>query len=80
MPPHLWWSGELKTVDLAARTDRLRAYEIVLREGTPDDIVRVVDGVLLCEAWPDLVLPAAARDGWERAIDDLDHRADALAS
>ncbi|WP_436794660.1 helix-turn-helix transcriptional regulator [Actinospongicola halichondriae] len=80
LPAHLWWSSSGRTVDLAVRADRLRAYEIVLREGTPADIVGVVDGVLLCEAWPELVLPAAARDAWERSIDDLGHPAGAIAS
>ncbi len=68
---HLWWSGSGKMVDLAVRAERLRAYEIVLREGTPVDIVGVVDGVLLCDAWPDLVLPAAARSEWEWSIEAL---------
>ncbi len=80
LAPHLWWSGGPKTVDLLVRADRLRAYEIVLREGTPNDIVGVVDGVLLCEAWTDLVLPAAARGEWECTIDDLGERALAVAS
>lgn len=80
LAPHLWWSGGPKTVDLLIRADRLRAYEIVLREGTPDDIGGVVDGVLLCEAWSDLVLPAAARGEWESTIDELGERALAIAS
>ena len=57
---HLWWSGPPRTFNLASRPDRLRAYEIVLREGTPRDIEQVIDGVLLCEAWNDLVLPATS--------------------
>jgi len=65
---HLWWSGPPRTFDLADRQDRLRAYEIVLREGTPDVIESIVDGVLLCEAWPDLVLPPALRAAWARLI------------
>lgn len=62
--PHLWWSGPPRTFDLARRDDRLRAYEIVLREGTPEDIEQIVDEVLLCEAWPDLVLPRSLRSAW----------------
>ena len=46
----------------------MRAYEIVLREGTSIDIEGVVDGVLLCEAWPDLVLPATLRAAWEPLV------------
>lgn len=61
---HLWWSGPPRTFDLAQRHDRCRMYEIVLREGRPVDIEDVVDGVLLCEAWPDLVLPRGLGAAW----------------
>lgn len=61
---HLWWSGPPPTFDLAQRRDRCRMYEIVLREGRPIDIEQVVDGVLLCEAWPDLVLPRGLVAAW----------------
>lgn len=66
---HLWWSGPPRTFDLADRTQRLRAYEIVLREGTSHDIAGIVDEVLLCEAWPDLVLPRELRLAWQPLID-----------
>ncbi len=56
------------TLDLALRSDRLRAYELVLREGTPSDIEAIVDGVLLCEAWPDLTLPRSLRAAWNALI------------
>lgn len=65
---HVWWSGPERTFDLSVRSDRLRAYEIVLREGAPADIEGVVDGVLLCDAWPDLVLPAELRAAWRDVI------------
>lgn len=60
----LWWSGPSRTFDLARRGDRLRLYEIVLREGRSTDIESVVDGLLLCEAWPDLVLPRRLEAAW----------------
>ncbi len=66
--PHLWWSGPPRTFDLSRRDERLRAYEMVLREGNPSDIEEIVDGVLLCEAWPDLVLPRSLRSAWEPLI------------
>ena len=53
---HLAWSGE-RTFQLADRHDRQRAYEIVLREGGPEDIERYVDGPLLVDSWNDLFLP-----------------------
>jgi transcriptional regulator with XRE-family HTH domain len=66
---HLWWSGPQRTFDLADRSDRCRAYEVVLREGRPEDIESIVDGVLLCEAWPDLVVPRHLRDAWKPVIE-----------
>ncbi|WP_214400958.1 hypothetical protein [Pseudonocardia lacus] len=39
-------------------------YEIVLREGGPTDILTYVDGLLLTELWPDLVLPQEVRAAW----------------
>ena len=68
---HLWWSGPQREFDLSDRSQRLRAYEIVLREGSPADILDTVDEILLCEAWPDLVLPRELRTAWQPLIDDL---------
>lgn len=65
---HLWWSGPSRSFDLAHRAERCRLYEIVLREGRPEDIESVVDGLLLCEAWPDLVLPRALVASWSPLI------------
>jgi hypothetical protein len=65
---HLWWSGPSRSFDLAHRAERCRIYEIVLREGRAEDIESVVDGVLLCEAWPDLVLPRALVASWSPLI------------
>lgn len=64
----LWWSGPERSFDLARRHERLRAYEILLREGSPTDIEGAVDGLLLLEAWADLVLPRALRDAWSEVL------------
>lgn len=64
----LWWSGLPRTFDLSDRSERCRLYEIVLREGRPADIESVIDGVLLCEAWPDLVLPRGLAAAWAPLI------------
>jgi len=66
---HLWWSGAAPRLDLADRSDRSGAYELVLREGTPDDIAAVVDGALLVDAWDELILPAELRQAWQHLID-----------
>ena len=65
---HLWWSGPPRRFNLGDRSERARAYEIVLREGRPEDIASIVDGVLLCELWPDLVLPRELKSGWQPVI------------
>ena len=65
----LWWSGSAPRFDLSDREDRARAYELVLREGQPDDIQPIVDGALLIDAWTDLVIPAELRRAWQPIID-----------
>ena len=69
LPHHLWWSGSAPRFDLSDRDDRARAYELVLREGQPDDIRSVVDGALLIDAWPEVVIPAELRRAWQPIID-----------
>lgn len=70
LPIHLEWSARDRAVDLSDRRQRLRAYEVVLREGRPVDIERYVDGALLVDAWPDLVLPRQIRVAWQPLIDE----------
>ena len=67
---HLWWSGPALRLDLTNRSDRTRAYALVLREGTPDDIRATVDGALLLDVWTDLVAPAELRRAWQPIIDN----------
>jgi hypothetical protein len=43
----------------------------VLREGAPADLLRFVDGALLVDAWPDLVLPRELRTAWQPVIDTV---------
>jgi transcriptional regulator with XRE-family HTH domain len=69
LPLHLGWSAPGRVFDLRDRGDRLRVYEAVLREGSGDDLVALVDGVLLVDAWPDLVLPRELRQAWQPLID-----------
>ena len=53
---------------ISDRRRRARCYEIVLREGTPADLLRFLDGALLVDAWPDLVLPSELRSAWQPVI------------
>jgi transcriptional regulator with XRE-family HTH domain len=68
LPLHLNWSQPRRAFDLANRRERARVYEIVLREGTGPDIADYVDGTLLVDLWPDLILPAQVRQAWQPLI------------
>lgn len=64
LPRRLYWSGPPRSYRLANRRDRARVYEIVLREGSPKDLLTYIDGTLLVDLWDELILPNAIRDAW----------------
>jgi transcriptional regulator with XRE-family HTH domain len=64
LPVHLNWSDPGRWFDLRDRRQRARVYEVVLREGTAQDVLRYVDGALLVDLWDELVLPPAVRSAW----------------
>ncbi|MCU1660493.1 MAG: transcriptional regulator [Pseudonocardia sp.] len=69
LPLHLNWSEPARTFNLRDRRQRARVYEIVLREGTAEDLLAYIDGVLLVELWNDLVLPRDVRTAWAPLIE-----------
>jgi hypothetical protein len=71
LPVTLNWSERGRVFRLADRGDRARVYEMVLREGTAEDILRYVDGALLVDLWEDLVLPAYVRSAWLPVIETV---------
>jgi hypothetical protein len=70
LPLHLNWSQPGKLFNLRDRAHRGRAYEIVLREGGPEDILTYVDGALLIDLWQELVLPREIRAAWAGVVED----------
>lgn len=64
LPLHLNWSDRGRCYDLRDRRQRARVYEIVLREGGPEDVLAYVDGSLLIDLWDELVLPTGVRAAW----------------
>jgi transcriptional regulator with XRE-family HTH domain len=74
LPLDLNWSQPGREFNLSDRQQRARVYEIVLREGTPSDITEYVDGALLADLWPDLVLPAPIRAEWQPLIGTVSGR------
>lgn len=69
LPVHLEWSGGRSRLDLSVRRDRIRAYELVLREGLPADVLRLVDPNLLMDVFEELNLPSAVRHAWAPVIE-----------
>lgn len=69
LPVHLNWSQPGRVFRLADRSDRARVYELVLTEGTSEDVTTYVDGALLVDLWNDMVLPRAVRGAWAPLID-----------
>lgn len=61
LPLHLSWSDRGRRYGMHDRRHRARVYEIVLREGTPSDILTYVDGALLVDLWGELGLPHDVR-------------------
>jgi transcriptional regulator with XRE-family HTH domain len=54
--------------DLSDRADRARAYEILIRWGLPQSMLRWLDGALLVDLWDELDLPEEIRTCWTPAI------------
>ena len=68
LPLHLNWSDRGRSYDLRDRRQRARVYELVLREGGPDDVHAYVDGALLVDVWDELVLPPGIRAAWNGVV------------
>lgn len=72
LPARLFWSGprprEVRW-DLSDPRRRRDLYEIVLVEGTLDDVLALVSGPALVELWDDMYLPPWTRLAWQPLID-----------
>ena len=68
-PLHLEWSAPAPLVDLSDPAQRGRWYEVVMREGSIQDIQRYIDGALLIDAWDEVVMPRKLRPPWQKVID-----------
>jgi transcriptional regulator with XRE-family HTH domain len=62
------WSVQRRLYYLHDRTDRARAYELLLREGRPSDLLDYIDGALLVDIWAELDLPDPIRRAWQPLI------------
>jgi hypothetical protein len=69
LPLELNWSAPGRRYATRDRRQRARLYELLLREGTPSDLERWIDGVLLADLWDDMVLPRSIRRAWQPVLD-----------
>lgn len=72
LPATLFWSGPRpRTIrwDLADPHRRRDLYEIVLVEGSLDDIRTLINGAALVEIWDRMYLPPWVRQAWRDLID-----------
>jgi len=54
--------------DLRDRADRRHLYAMLLVLGTPEQIIRWVDGALLVDIWSELEIPRPVRRSWEPVV------------
>lgn len=72
LPARLFWSGpDPRGVrwDLSDSARRRDLYEIVLVEGTLDDVRALVNGPELVRLWDEMFLPPWVRAAWRPLID-----------
>jgi hypothetical protein len=66
LPLWLYWSGDHGRFDMDNPAARPMVYRTVLREARASaDLTDHLDGALLVELWPRLVLPKTVRAAWE---------------
>lgn len=69
LPLRLAWSGvAASSFDLAVEHDRRLLYELVLTEGSVDDVRAYVNGAELVRLWDALWLSPHVRRAWEPLI------------
>ena len=54
--------------DMRDREQRKGAYEQLIRRGSPQQMIRWMDGALLVDVWDELDLPDPVRSDWKWAI------------
>jgi len=64
LPRHVSWSGPTRRWDLDDRRQRAQVYEIVLSEGTDDDVRRLIVVDDLLDLWDEMWLAPHVRRAW----------------
>lgn len=69
LPLALNWSRPGHEYEVRDRRQRARLYEVVIREGMPQDLMAYIDGALLIDSWNELVLPRNVRVHWQSLVE-----------
>ncbi len=75
LPFHLYWSDDNNRFDLSKRARLRSMYQIVLTEGTADDVRTYINRALLIDVWDELWLSPAVHEAWDSWIDTHRHAA-----
>ncbi len=67
--PDLIHSTEQSNWNLRTRDARRRAYELLIRRGLPQQMIRWLDGGFLIDLWDELDLPDPVREAWAPAVE-----------
>lgn len=66
--PDLIGDGPMREWDMHDRAQRKGVYEQLLQGGSPEEMIRWIDGPLLVDVWEELDLPDAVREAWKWPI------------
>jgi excisionase family DNA binding protein len=75
LPFHLYWSDDNNRFDLSKRARLRSMYQIVLTEGTDDDVRTYMNRALLIDVWDELWLSPAVHEAWDSWIEAHRHAA-----
>lgn len=70
LPRNVYW-GPWPEAQLDVRSDVVKAYEAILREGRASDQIALLNRELLLAVWRQLVLPVRVRELWESRFPEL---------
>jgi hypothetical protein len=68
VPDHIDPTNPRRVYELDDPAERKYLYEIVLTDGTPADVNRLIARSILVDLWARLCLPASLRAAWETVL------------
>jgi excisionase family DNA binding protein len=75
LPFHLYWSDDNNRFDLSKHARLRSMYQIVLTEGTSNDVRTYINRALLINVWNELWLSPAVHEAWDSWIEAHRHAA-----